>query len=262
MPERNHRHGQESIKYLQSQITEFGGSDEEDVHLWIERVERLAQVHGASDRAILLTATPKLMNLAKTWYGTQSGKVLDSWSLFKTEFIRIFVRQYSYTTIMQKAEAKNWNHSKESFDQYAIEKMALIRRLNLPAENIIDLLIRGICHQSIRATAWAIRVNSVEQFLETMRRVANGMSDYERRKPSNGAEGEIHRSHKQKEITCNACGRKGHVQSECRANLSCAYCKKKGHLKADCWSLLKKTQNGTATTSTASTAKRQRSTQR
>jgi len=56
---------------------------------------------------------------------------------------------------MQKAEAKNWNHTKESFDQYAIEKMALIRRLNPLTENVIDLLIREIWHNSIRATAWA-----------------------------------------------------------------------------------------------------------
>jgi len=62
----------------------------------------------------------------------QEGIVFESWSGLKQEIIKMFDRKVSFTTPIQKIEARRWSPSKESFDQYAIDKLALTHRLNLP----------------------------------------------------------------------------------------------------------------------------------
>lgn len=44
----------QAVTLLAPQIPEFGGTDEENVHIWTQRVDRVAQVHRASDDVVLL----------------------------------------------------------------------------------------------------------------------------------------------------------------------------------------------------------------
>jgi hypothetical protein len=81
---------------------------------------------------------------------------------------------------MQKIEARRWNSAKESFNQYASEKLTLIHCLNLPEDDVINLLIGGITQTSLRATALALSTSSVEQFLDAMRRITFIVEECER----------------------------------------------------------------------------------
>lgn len=82
---------------------------------------------------------------------------------------------------MQKVEARKWNLSKETFDQYAIDKLALMYRLNLPVIDMINLLIGGITHSSVRITALSVKADTVESFLDQMRHITEGLSDLEKK---------------------------------------------------------------------------------
>lgn len=85
-----------------------------------------------------------------------------------------------------------------------MDKLALIHRLNLP--DVISLIIGDISQSSLRAAALTLNVQSVEQFMEAMRRIIFGVTEYER-KNSN-----YHVSNKNKEMVSKGYGERGHVQ--------------------------------------------------
>lgn len=142
-----------ATKWLATQIPEFGGSDSENVQVWIRRVDRVAQIHGATDDVILVAASSKLTKFAKQWYELQDGSVIESWGDLKRELVKIFERRVPFYKAMQKIEARRWNPAKETFDQYSLAKLSLMQQLNLPVKDTIHLIIGGITSSAMRATA-------------------------------------------------------------------------------------------------------------
>lgn len=187
----------------------------------------MALIHGASDSAILLAVSSRLTKNAKKWYDVQQGDVIESWIALRNALIKIFDRKIPFYKAMQKVEARRWNLAKESFVQYAIDKLALMHRLNLPEKETINLLIGGITHHSVRITALSMRAESIEEFLDHMRQITEGLSDLERKSPSAS-------KHKSKDDCCRNCGKKGHTHQECRSQLTCFQCKGKGHRQYEC----------------------------
>lgn len=175
----------------------------------------------------------------------QNGKVLESWLALKLALTQMFDRRVSFTASMQKIEARKWIPSKESFDQYSIDKLALIHRLNLPEADIINLLIGGIPQHSLRATASTLSTISVDQFLEAMRRVIASVGDFERRPPNQG-----NKNNRSKDSNKDPKGQRDGKATES----TCNYCKKRGHWKADC-QLLKRKEKSLPTASSLATAK-------
>jgi len=62
-----------SIKWLATQIPEFGGGEDENVTAWIRRVEKVAEIHGASDGVTLLAASSRLVRATRCWYEIQTS---------------------------------------------------------------------------------------------------------------------------------------------------------------------------------------------
>jgi len=194
----------------------------------VNRVDRVALIHGASDGVVLLAASSKLTSFAKQWYDIQVGDVIESWRALKGELLKVFKRRVPFYKALQKVEQRKWNPQKESFDQYAIAKRAMMHHLNLNAEDSVHLLIGGISSGSLRATALSLVCNSVEDFLDRMRCVSEGFAESEKKGSASAA------VYKTKDNTCRNCGKKGHSHKDCRSDLVCFYCKSKGHRKYDC----------------------------
>lgn len=76
---------------------------------------------------------------------------------------------------MQKIEARKWRQNKETFDQYAIEKMTLMHQLNLSESDHVQLLIGGITQGSMRITTLSIAATTVDAFLKKMRYISEGI---------------------------------------------------------------------------------------
>jgi len=138
-------------------------------------------------------------------------------------------------------EARTWRSHKESFDDYAIDKLALIHQLELPAKDSINLLIGGIAQPTLRATALSLRSTTVETFIEAMRHITAGVADLDRRRPANGV---TPIRTKDQPGQCRNCGKNGHTHQECRSTTTCFYCKKPGHRQYECPG--KKQGSGTA----------------
>jgi len=63
---------------------------------------------------------------------------------------------------MQKVESRKWVFSKESFSDYAMDKLSLLAPLKLPDEDSIQLLINGISSVTIKATAASLKIDLLD----------------------------------------------------------------------------------------------------
>lgn len=240
-----------AVSLLASQIPEFSGAEEENVRLWIQRVEKVSQIHRSAKDVTLLAASSKLTKIARKWYDLGTGPMLESWPRFREAILKRFERKILFHVAMQKAEARRWNTIKETFHEYAMEKLALVYRMDLPERDIIHLLINGISSRSLRATASALKVESVDEFLEEMHRITAAVAKPER-KHINGVKAD-----KNRDLQCKTCGKKGHTAKQYRsADVVCFFCKTPGYRKPECPKLKKRDVPGSTAVevSTASTS--------
>jgi len=85
---------------------------------------------------------------------------------------------------MQKAEARKWIFTKESFSDYAMDKLALLAPLRLQDEDSIQLLINGISSVAIKATAASLKIDSLDEFLRDMQHITATCNDGVKKSPS------------------------------------------------------------------------------
>ncbi|KMQ81629.1 hypothetical protein RF55_25708, partial [Lasius niger] len=62
----------QSVKFLSSLIPAFGATDEEDVELWLEKIESVADIHSLPHVVMLSAATAKLTKTARRWFDLSS----------------------------------------------------------------------------------------------------------------------------------------------------------------------------------------------
>lgn len=74
------------------------------MHAWVSRIDRVAQIHGATDVIDLLAASSRLTKIAKKWYEIQIGVVLESWIGLRRELAKIFDRKVPFYKAIQKVE--------------------------------------------------------------------------------------------------------------------------------------------------------------
>lgn len=223
-----------AIQALASQIPKFGGREDDNVRTWIRRVEKIALVHEASDDVTLLAALGKLTASARRWFDIQTGTAIESWIGLRNELIKMFDMKIPFYKIMQKVEAKKWLPAKETFDEYAIEKLALMHRADLVEQDKIHLLISDITQPLLRGTALSVNASTMDIFLEAMRRITQGVVDQERKPATSNSVAKV------KDGACRNCGKKGHGHKKCKDEICCFYCKEKGHRRFDCPLLKKK----------------------
>lgn len=108
-------------------------------------------------------------------------------------------------------------HHKETFDDYAIDKLTLMHRVDVSDQDKIQLLISGIAQTSLRATALSITADTIDSFLERMRKITQGATEWEKKPPPQNQHG------KTKDNTCKNCGKKGHSHKEYRGDVNCFY---------------------------------------
>ncbi|XP_011866710.1 PREDICTED: uncharacterized protein LOC105561385 [Vollenhovia emeryi] len=209
----------QAVKLLQSQISEFDGSEDGNVDLWLQKVEQVSQIHGVSQKITFLAATAKLTKSARRWYELCNGSAIESWTGFKEAVSKRFKRRILFDVATQKVEARTWMYSKESFQEYALDKLALMKNVCLPEQESIHLLINGIGSNALRSIATSLRVDTVDEFLEAMHPITiffgekckkgfTGSPKFDRKKASGSF------SNKMEQQQSKSRG-KGHVRADC-----------------------------------------------
>ncbi|KYN17143.1 hypothetical protein ALC57_10582 [Trachymyrmex cornetzi] len=235
----------QAITLLASQIPTFDGSEDEDVEVWIRRVEHIAVGHGVSESVTLLAATSKLLKLARDWFYMEEGQTTHSWPLFKDAITLRFKRRVPFHVTMTKIENRKWNYSKESFQEYSMQKLKLMHTLSLPERDKIQLIINGISSSSLRATATALRAISINEFLNQMYEITSAFNSHQKKSSP------LPTKKKEKSPSSPLSPSKEKPQPKFSRDITCAYCKAKGHLKADCFKLKRKEQTVTSFESSA-----------
>lgn len=67
-----------AAKFLESRIPQFGGTEEENVELWLEKIEGIAQAHALPSIAMMSAAVAKLMKDARKWYDMSPSSINDA----------------------------------------------------------------------------------------------------------------------------------------------------------------------------------------
>jgi len=94
--------------------------------------------------------------------------------------------------------------TQKMFNQYVIDKLALMHCLELPIKDVINLLVEGITQSSVRATALSVMTDSIESFLERMRHITEGLMEPERKITT------VTELSKLQDSVCKNCGKRGH----------------------------------------------------
>lgn len=122
----------QAVTLLAPQIPEFTGTEEDNVQIWVQRVTKVAQIHGAPDDVTFLAASSKLTKTARRWFDLSTGQMIESWESFKQAIVKRFDRKILFHVAIQRIETRKWNYTKETFLEYSMDKLVLMHSLNLP----------------------------------------------------------------------------------------------------------------------------------
>ncbi|XP_039310737.1 uncharacterized protein LOC113005059 [Solenopsis invicta] len=208
----------QAIRMLTTQIPLFGGTEDEDIELWIRKVKYIAATYGVSDKLVNLAASERLTKDAKDWHEMNIGPTTSSWASLKPALVKAFRRKVPIHLAIQKVDARKWNFSRESFQQYARQKLKLMHPLQLSERDSIQLLINGIGSVALRDHQLLCRYNSEDVPPPPVKKERGKASP-----PSPTKSNQWSREAK---------------DSQCLQG----YCKAKGHMKEDCFKLRRREQ--------------------
>jgi len=160
---------------------------------------------------------------ARRWYDLQEGPCIESWQNLKNELVKTFERRLPFYKTIQQVEARKWIVQKETFDQFVLAKLALMQGLDLLTRDKIHLLIGGITSGPLRATALALASETMEDFLDKIKSIAEGCSETIKKADHSASD------NKPVNKLCRNCGGANHHHKDCRKELTCFLCKGKGH---------------------------------
>lgn len=101
---------------LSALLPEFNGNNQ-DVDMWIERVDSVQRVYQVSDTIVQLVAVGKLEGTAKNWYLSKVEYVAMSWIELRKEMRKYFTTRSNKIVLRRNFEAKRWRR-KEKFVEY------------------------------------------------------------------------------------------------------------------------------------------------
>lgn len=226
-----------AAKFLSSQVPTFTGTEEDNIETWLEKLESLAEWHNYPQNVLLSAATSRLTKTARRWFDLSPSTVSKSWSIFKSSILDRFRRKIFYGDIVQKIENRKWLFYKETFADYAMDKMALMQPLKLKDEDAIQMLNNGIANTGIRATAMLLRLKPINEYLREMEYITAASSS-QHKKYSPVPKPKFEKSKMENKTSPNP-----DHQSKIHKDIYCVYCKTKGHIRDNCLKLKKREQH-------------------
>ncbi|XP_077258588.1 uncharacterized protein LOC143895393 [Temnothorax americanus] len=238
----------QAVTLLASQLSKFNGTEDEDVTIWLNKVENVARIHGVTHEIALLAATSKLGGNAQRWFEHGTGIVNRSYIVFKEAITRRFKRKTPMYVQMRKIEKRQWNFPKEPFMNYAMDKINLMQSVTLPDTDKIQLIINGIANMAMRGTATALDSTDIDQFLDQMHRITSSCMPKKNvtSKPQKGRDFAVKKDNQPKVSVSPS-------SVPVNKDKFCGYCKTKGHVREECFKLKRKEQSQSVAPTASST---------
>lgn len=137
---------------------------------------------------------------------------------------------------MKKADERKWLDYKETFQDYAMEKIAILQNLKLPEDSIIHCLIDGINNIAIKSVAASISTESVDDFLEQMHHITSTCG-------TSWKKSSTFKSKFEKPKLESDSSPKTDPHSKIPKKTFCVYCRSRDHTRKECNKLKKKEQS-------------------
>lgn len=234
----------EKLNYadIGSQIPIYGDKEDEDVEVWINRVDEIKQAFDLSEKVVKVIATKQLRGKVRDWYSCTPGMVQKTWSELKIDMKRMFASYESHISLMKKMENRRWKAG-ETFSNYFYDKVKLTNKLSLPEQDTVDYIIQGIDNYVLRPHALAAKYKTTAEVLESLKlmsedKVCRGSRDSKEQPKKLASPAESKAKTPQPTVRCYNCNEQGHIASNCmkeaRPRGSCYKCGEVGHTSRTC----------------------------
>lgn len=139
------------------------------VEQWIKKVDIIAEQLGCDDVSTLQLVMLRLKGTAKKWYNTRHCTA-TSWKQTKAEIIQMFSNPFPFGKLLKEAVLYS-AHAGQNLGEYCFEKLMKWEKLNIeiPEENVIDLIIEGINNINICRTIRTANHTQLKSFYQYMR---------------------------------------------------------------------------------------------
>ncbi|XP_077541282.1 uncharacterized protein LOC144153528 [Haemaphysalis longicornis] len=123
----------------------FYGDDDQDVEDWLASYERVSAHNRWDDRMKLNNVPFYLKRLAEMWY-LNHGADLQSWSAFKTDFMKVFGRPAVRKLLAEQLLRERAQNKGETFTSYIEDVIGLCKRADpsMSEADKIKHLLKGI----------------------------------------------------------------------------------------------------------------------
>ncbi|KMQ88269.1 hypothetical protein RF55_12270, partial [Lasius niger] len=165
-------------------------------------------------------AAAKLTKVARRWFDLSSEEINKSWRCFKAAILDRFKRKILYDAVRRRAEARKWNPTTESFQDYSMNKLALMRNLKLEDIDAIQFTNREMQHITANCS------NVLKKFAPTNYKLEKFKDNNPKFAKGND--------------TNNSTAKGVQQQKPGRFDSHCVYCRGKDHVRNECPKLKKK----------------------
>lgn len=248
---KNQNNERNSFPVLNNVLPEFDPlSKEQDIDVWLCKVDECAEIYKWNDRQTIHYALPKLTGHAKLWYqGLPTLK--RTWSQWKSLLKESFPATENYAELLSEMLNKRARFG-ESLELYYFSKIYILNRCKIFGKQAVDCIIHGIDDRGARIGAQAVSFEKPEHVLRFFKNVKvqakeSSIDNRKVKQPSyqDTTNRQTYESNNQidptktlqnaNEITCFNCREKGHISTRCQKPIvKCSDCRLIGHAFADC----------------------------
>lgn len=238
---------------LAALLPDFHGNGDDNVEVWLERINSVQEVYDVSDKIMQLVAVSKLCGMAKKWYLSRVEYVNMQWKELQEEMRRLFYNRPDRITLRKKFEARRWKRG-EKFTEYFHEKILLANQAGIDEADLIDYVIDGFDDIQLRNQARMQSFTSLDNLLVVMKNLCDRNIHMERKPPYVRKPGvqinpsaSLQESQGVTKVRCYNCNKEGHLATNCerprRQRGTCYECGQPDHIARFCPKLKERRQS-------------------
>lgn len=211
------------------QIPVYGKNTDDDVEVWLARVDEIKKAYEVSDPIIKVLATKQLNGRARDWYDYTEGTIAMEWEELKIAMTRMFASHESHVSLIRKMESRVWKPG-EKFSTYLFDKLKLMNKLRLQEQDKIQYIIQGVHDYVLKTQLLASKSNTVNELLELATLITE---DQCKRAPRGGAT-DLPNSLPRRPQGPPSSVQQTRPQTSRNSTIKCFNCNEDGHISINC----------------------------
>lgn len=204
---------------------------------FIDKIEKLRQMHAWSDQTSLFAVHHKMKGVAKMWI--DALPIVTTWEEFKRVFFKDFPCRVSIADIHRELMSRRRTPG-ESLVQYYYSMLAIGRKGDIDDQSIVSYVINGLNDNGLTRTLLAMNLQTCNELLRSLEGLPTTTVVMRKVQQSGDDEGRnvnVTSGARSKGPKCFNCNNFGHISTNCpqpQRRLKCTSCSKVGHEASQC----------------------------